>query len=257
MGYIALAVTSDLSSSGGDITLSGGADLTTGYARATGANGVSLGGFGASTNSINSAGGNILVRGYSNFDVGSDFHGIQVHEGTSINSGTGTIALYGKSDDLYGLEIGSNTNAGVTIESAATSGTAITLDGYSTTAFGLVFNYNVNKQILANGGGDISITGVATTNNNGIFLSDIDILATSGTITIDGGIRGITSGGSNPGVKIGSKAGSSITSSSSDINIIGDSLNLGSYTSLSSTGALTIKEKTAATTIGVAGAAGH
>ncbi len=255
LGYISLAANSDLTSNGGDITLSGGADLITGYARANGAHGVSIGDTSSNTNNINSGGGDILIRGWADLNGGGNYQGISLHAGVNINSGLGAIGLYGKSDDHYAINIANSTNAGITFQSAKTTGTAITIDGQSTVDYGTVFNYDVNKQILASGGGDIAISGVAGA-NFGLFLSDVDLLATTGTITLDGGVRGITSGGSKPGAVIGQKTGSAITASSSDINIIGDVINFGSYTQLQSSGALDIHGTTAGTSIGLAGAAG-
>jgi len=253
LGYISLATNSDLTSNGGNITLSGGADLTTGYASANNTSGVLIG----SNLTINSNGGDILVRGYSD-DFVSYASGIDVSTGVNLLSGTGAIGLYGRTDNSssYGVNIATSAVAGVLIESGKTSGDAIVIDGYSSTSYGITFNYDVNKQVLATGGGNIAIKGEATTADYGISLSDIDFLASTGTITLDGGARGIFSGGANPGAIIGYKAGSAITASSSDINIISDIIDFGSYTRLQSSGALNIRASTAATTVGLAGGVG-
>jgi len=242
---------------GGNITLSGGADLNSGYASGNGNSGITLGsGAGSDFNvDVFSGGGDILMRGYADLDGGGDYYGIGISSGININSGTGSISLYGQSDDFYALQIANNANFGVTIQSASASGNAIVINGQSSVDYGVALNYNAYKAILATGGGDISITGVAG-GNYGLFISNTDILASSGTITLDGGSFGITEAGAIPGSSIGSKAGTSITSSVSDINIIGDVINLGSATLLQSTGALIIKESTANTTLGLAGGAG-
>ena len=242
-GYIKIGDQSDLTSNGGDITLSGGSALSTGYANgSTNTYGISIGVDGSNINNINSSGGDILIRGSSLLDNNSATHlyGVNLSTGVNIDSGVGSVSIYGKSTDSYGINLSLGTSTGINIKSAKTTGTAITLDGWSNASYGLVFNFDVNKQILATGGGDISLKGVATTADYGIFIQGIDILASSGDITLDGGTRGITKGG-NLASNIGSVAGdSNISSSTSNIDIIGDSLNIASSVSIKSTGELSL-----------------
>lgn len=239
-GYIQIGDQSDLSSSGGDITLSGGSNLLTGFAYGGGtSHGISIGKDNANANSINSSGGDILIRGYALTDNdANNLRGALLFSGVSIDSGVGSLSIVGKSEDSYGINLSSE-NAGITLKSAKTSGTAITVDGWSDKSYGLVFDYANNKQVLATGGGDIAISGVATTADNGLFLQGIDVLAASGKITLDGGARGIKKAGSQ--ISIGSKAGDvNVASSSSDIDIIGDVLNLGISTKFNTSGKLSL-----------------
>jgi hypothetical protein len=124
-----------------------------------------------------------------------------------------------------------------------TSGDAIKITGTSSNDYGVVFNYNSPKEILATGGGNISISGTAGA-NVGVFLQNQDILATSGTITVDGGTRGVRILGS--GARFGAKAGSQIVSSNSNVILSGDvitadALISGFSTNVTTSGNLTIQ----------------
>ena len=239
-GYISIGDQSNINSNGGDITLSGGSDLLTGFSVANGSHGVGIGADNANINKINSDGGDILIRGSALSNSGGSFHGVQLFSGSTIESGTGKISIYAKSADHYGLNIASGTSSGVTIKSNLTSGDAILLDGTSTGYYGTVLNYNINKKIIAGGGGNIRINGIRNGggSDTGIFISETDILASTGNIIINGGEKGVRFWSKVS--TIGQKTGTDITSSSSNITIIGDLYSSNIDYSVNSSGTLSI-----------------
>jgi hypothetical protein len=175
-----------------------------------------------------------------------DKQGIAQQGRLTVNAGTGSINITGNSSRHYGINFVYSTNNVLTgdkylsLVSAKTSGTAISISGVSSASYGIVFNYNNPKEFIASGGGAISIngTGVST---YGIFIQNVDFLSSSGTITLDGKTTGIRFVGA--GEHFGSRAGSSITSSSADVNLIGDvflydSLTSGYYHKVKTTGVL-------------------
>jgi hypothetical protein len=165
------------------------------------------------------------------------------------NSGKGSIDIRGTAAGFYGInfvEPATNTSTGekhLVLISDKASGDAVKITGTSSNDYGVVFNYNNPKEILATGGGNISISGTAGA-NVGVFLQNQDILATSGTITVNGGAQGIKIVGT--GARFGSKAGTALTSSTSNVILSGDVLTFdalisGFTTSVNTTGALTLQ----------------
>gem|GEM_PF-5284272 len=243
---------------GGNIILSGGLDngdnsgtandgYPDGYATTNSNYGLSIGTTDASASRFYSGGGGIVLRGSSdNSNSSGNRIGVFQFGDFLANAGNGEIVIYGESTHFYGINFLNSATSYNTLElrSNKSSGAAITINGESSASYGVVFNYNQLKKILATGGGDITITGTGAGSDYGIFLQDVDVLATSGTIRLDGGVKGIYS--TDRGVRIGSKSGSEITSSSASVDLIGDVLNFSSpssgfETSLFTTGALTAK----------------
>jgi hypothetical protein len=76
-----------------------------------------------------------------------------------------------------------------------------------------------NVYTVANGGGAINITGTGSTSYVGLALDRIQVLSTSGKITLDGGASWLGVGYMSRGeVYVGAKAGSSyVTSSTADV----------------------------------------
>ena len=249
-------------SGGGNIVLAGGPDdgsndgtasdgIPDGYAASTSFNGVKLSTTSTGHTQFYSGGGNIIVKGRSTLTGGTDIDRIGLyHYGLwTANSGKGAIILEGVSSGFYGLNFVHTTNNVTTgskhlvLISDKTSGDAVKINGTSSNSHGVVFNYLNPKEILATGGGNISITGNAGA-LQGVFMQNQDVLATSGTITIDGGTLGIRT--TNYGARFGAKAGSAITSSSSDITISGNVLTIDALAStfvthVNTTGTLTVQ----------------
>ncbi|MCG5644531.1 glycine-rich protein, partial [Flavobacteriaceae bacterium LSUCC0859] len=247
---------------GGHIVLSGGADdganegtandgIPDGYASNSTGVGVNLGTTNANTTQMYSGGGDIIIRGKSTKTGGSNVDNIGLFQYgiLNANSGTGSIVLFGSSTAFYGInftEPVTNQPIGtkqLTLSSAKTSGDAIVINGTSGTNYGVVFNYENPKELLATGGGNISISGTAG-GNYGIFLQNQDILASGGTVTLDGGSKGIRS--TQYGARFGARSGTGITSSTANIRILGDILTFDALASgfthtVSTTGTLTIQ----------------
>jgi hypothetical protein len=245
-------------SGGGDIILAGGSSvdsdgLPNGYAQSSSKYGVSLNASQSDEKlfSAYSGGGNIRIYGKSTTSGGDSWNriGVVTRGDLLLNSGTGLIDIRGVSENFYGVNFSNpdtNSSSGPVLEilSAASSGTAISIAGTSeTTTYGVVFNYNNPKEILATAGGDISIAGITTGGTYGIFNSNTDVLATDGTITIDGGSGIIvTNNSSGYTSDLGYVTGhSSISSSAADIVLISDLLVLNDPLKVSSSGTFTFK----------------
>ena len=113
--------------------------------------------------------------------------------------------------------------------SSKTSGTAIQLTGTSASGTGVSFNYLNPKEILSIGGGQIQINGTGAGGGNyGISLQNQDILSSSGDIFLYGNSEGVII--KDRGARFGSRIGSGVTSSSSDLKISGDVLEYNSPT---------------------------
>ena len=284
-GYIWLkgsgASGATITSGGGFITLSGGSDITTGYATGdttTNGNGILL-----DNATLQSGGGNIILRGKSaatattvvTSQTSSDnTDGIRLTGSDVIDSGTGTIRLTGVAVGTSGSSNGIETNIGgySRILSAATNTTAISLsgdatggtatDGWGTFLWG---GSNFGVVIVATGtGGGISLNGLGrnTANGGGTHIEpNAFVLAASGPISITG-----TKGASSTyqDVVINGTVGyastlpggfgisSPVTASSSNITILADSLSAdtvlgdGTFTgsTVQSSGILTLAPRT-------------
>lgn len=240
---------------GGTLTLAGSSStdsatsLPNGYAYTdTGSSGgVQLGTSELTTDTnvlLNSGGGKLDLRG-KQVGASNASWGVIVRGGSTINSGTGTISVDAASDSNSGngldLETGSNTQ--IKFLSAATSGTAISLTGASTSnvaanggqrgiyagAAGLIIN--------ASGGGSIALNGTsAVTNTTGpgaIRLAGADILSTTGNVTLNGGTKGFYLTGT---YNLGALSGA--TASSGAVSLIGEQLNGGPTINVKTTGAV-------------------
>ena len=271
-----------INTNGGNITLSGGTNVATGYAQgdSTNSNGVTL-----DTSTLNSGGGNIVIRGkgaatavtYATSEgTGNNNDGIRLYSGNTINSGTGTI-------DIEGVAVGTGSGASNGIEtniagytqilSTATNTTAITLFGdasggtnsgnawgtflWGGNTFGIVIAATgTGGGISLNGKGDNSATGAGGTH----LEPNAFVLAASGPISITG-TAGTSSTYADVDINgtvgfVGSLTGfgisSPVTASSSNISIAADTLSadhvFGSGTfsgsAVQSSGALTIAPRT-------------
>ena len=250
-------------SGGGNIVLAGGLDngsnggvsndgIPDGFAANSINNGVNLGSYNTSNyTQMYSGGGDIIVRGSTTFNS-------SLNTGTGLwssgrwfaNSGKGSIQINGTSSYYFGVNFSDPVNNITTgnkhIEfiSDKASGNAIEISGSSNGSYGVVFNYDNPKELLATGGGAISITGTGGGSLQGVFIQNTDFLANSGDIVINGGVNGIRVAGS--GTRLGSRASSSITSSTSAIKWITNSIDLyaltGGFTNnFSTSGTVTVE----------------
>ncbi|MDD2686738.1 MAG: YDG domain-containing protein [Gallionella sp.] len=258
-GYIWLNSGSSISTtSAANIILSGGnvaqsALGTTGFAMGmttTMGNGVTL-----DAATLNSYGGDIAIRGksttgaytsYSSSDaVGStNANGIRTHGSVTVDSGSGLLSLWGYAQATSGSSNGIEFSATGTSEfkSSSTSANAIAIDGTAATispvnAWG-VYLWS-GTSVLATNDGGISITGSGAKQTGVTVGSGASVLANSGPITLTGTGYGAGYQAVNIAGNVGQKAGSTITSSSSDITVSGDVLSLTG--AIASTGQLTLQ----------------
>lgn len=228
-------------SGGGKVVLAGGNDdgsnggaasdgIPDGFAASSTGNGISLGTSTANTTLMYSGGGDIIIRGKSTYASGTTFTdriGMFQYGKWTANAGKGSIIITGTATGFYGVNFTypasnlTSTDKHLVLISDKATGDAIKITGTSNNDYGVVFNYLNPKEILATGGGNISITGTAG-GNYGVFLQNQDILATGGTITLDGGSRGILS--TQYGARFGARSGTTITTSSANVVLAGDVL---------------------------------
>ncbi|WP_439153415.1 hypothetical protein, partial [Winogradskyella sp.] len=125
-----------LKSNGGSIILGGGLDIITGSAWATGVS-TDYTGINLINTTINSAGGAITMRSKGNHATGKSL-GIMLNAGTDINSGSGKINIFGRSESFVGDNSGQFKNGirfngtsvnPITIMSSNTDSDAIILSG--------------------------------------------------------------------------------------------------------------------------------
>jgi hypothetical protein len=192
---------------GGKIVLGGGLDdganggvandgIPDGFATSSSAIGVLLG----ETNNANhtqlySGGGDIIVRGSSTRTTADlNGSGLWSYGRWSANSGKGAIIINGSSASFRGINFTDESVDAIKLQliSDKASGTAISIIGTSNSnnEYGITFNRSNFKEVLATGGGNIYVNGTAAnTTKTGVFLQDVDILASSGTITLDTAIH--------------------------------------------------------------------
>ncbi len=268
---------------GGNLTLSGGLDVDTGYAEGdttTMSNGVLL-----DSTTLNTSGGDIVIRGksatagsaaYATSDSNSmnNADGVRLAGSNTIDSGVGTIDIQGVARGSNSASNGIETNfAGYSkILSAATNTTAINLNGSATggtSGLGwgtFLWGTNTSGIVLgatgANGGISLNGQGRNVANGGGTHLEpNAFVLAASGPISITG-TKGAASTfedvviNSTVGFVASLPAGfgisSPVTASSSNITIASDTLSAnrifggGSLTgsAVQSSGTLTLKPRT-------------
>lgn len=234
-GYIQLRQGITVNSNGGDITFGGGNILGSDYSLGSSAEDYTEGVRFDTTIALNSGGGNITLRGKSyarGVQLGYGASGIGFYyfsaaTGT-INSGTGTITIDGYSQtNTSTYAAGFYCMHNLTITSTNTTSNAINITGKATGASGEAWGIESEStlSVLATGtGGGITIntSKQLTDNFDAVFRGETNILAVSGPINLKTGqLSGTTNGYLylNGHMYLGSKAGSAVTSSSSNINI--------------------------------------
>ena len=246
-GYISVGDNISLTTSGGDIVLAGGSDtdsdgIPDGFAKSSTTHGVTLGTTINNTTTIASSGGDIIIKGECSSTTTQTGHGVQQTGLFDIDAGAGSVIIEGVSANWYGIdfaELISASSTPWTIKSSATTGAAITIKGTTTgtSQYGVVFNWPVQKQLISDAGGSISITGTGTSGQWGIFSQNVDYLSSSGAITLDGGVYGIKV--TDTGSRFGALSGSDVTSSSAPVTLKGDIISIADWANGSSTTVLT------------------
>lgn len=227
-----------IATGGGDITLGGGNTAGTGFAMGNDDQRTGIRVEAGLT--LNSAGGDIAIRGMTRGNANFDFTGIESTGATSIDSGSGKILIHGVNEgstingsQLHGVAfngLGSQASNSLTITSANTSADAIRIigdasavDSEGTGSRGLVFHAD-SSSITATGlGGGITLEGHrAHDASTAIQMGGGEVLANGGAINVSALASDTDRSGrlSLGGVVFGKKAGSSVTASSSDISFV-------------------------------------
>ncbi len=211
---------------------------------------------------ITTTGGSVSVTGMAGDTTGSDNKGVLIDALTSIDvGGSGNFELNGTGGT------GLSQNAGVEIlaeSSTSLAGGNLTIHG--TGGGGATGSLSrgvfIGAPLTVGGNGTVSITGTGGAgpggNNQGVLLetSTLAVNSSDGLIQSDNGsimITGADGGGSgSDGVRLANSHSTIASTGGGDITITTDTINLsGTSASLSSTGSLTIRPRTASTTIGL------
>ncbi len=228
-----------ITTNGGHLWMGGGAASGTSWNGLTVGNGYAVGngtmssGIGINASTITTSGGNMAMYGKGRAGGGAGFtgntDGIRLEGVNSINSGTGTIywkgiAQTGGNTSANGIEL--STSGGSVIKSENTTADAIYMYGESAnaTALNAWGIYSWANTIEATGaGGGITLEGKGYKHNGVTIISGGSVLAASGPITLNGLGHGTGYYAVQIDGNVGSKAGSDVTSSSSQIVVDGDS----------------------------------
>ena len=222
VGEIFAYNSSNITTSGGSITLGGSSDISTGYARSgtSAAGGVNFGrGIDIVDSTINAGGGNIAMRGQG--ADGVDYAtGVDFSNSTVTTSGTGTISLTGVGGSGNVFSAGVNIFNGSSLFNTGTG--AITFLGTSSASgsnpYGVAFDNSAGaERVYSTGGGAIAISALGS----GAMLT------------------GTTPSG-NSNATIGSNGS---TTYGSSISLTGDRISLANIT-VATTGAATLKNAT-------------
>lgn len=206
--------------------------------------------------SLSSGGGHIGLRGRS---AGAGY-GITTIGNVLLNGGSGKIRLDGDADSGLGIVAGVHfmfRSSLFNVQSTNTATDAIVVSGTANSGIGILTG---PTRLEATNGGGISLSGTTTTGSIGTYfgylnnVSTFAALANTGPITINGGASMVVEPSTT--ITLGQQAGSSVTSSSSNIELIANAMTFRSGDSIASSGQLTIRPSTDNTTIGIAGGAG-
>ncbi len=257
-GYAQLLANSAIVTAGGDINLGGGADLTTGYAIGTAVescleaspntqyiSGIHL----RSGTALTSNGGNINIRGQNAGTANAAMSFGVGFRGSVINSGTGKISITGVASGSGSANAQAVSNWGqITLRSASTASDAISIigDALNVNNAGTAMGMNLNAIIEATGnGGGITLNGASGTATGTKISTSFygDLLAASGPITVIGSNpTGIQDNVSFSGTTvIGKKAGTNVTSSSSNVTIEGNVMATPGAVTIDCIGSLTVR----------------
>jgi len=255
-GYVQLLTNSSIVTAGGDINLGGGANLTTGYAFGTALetssevsgqhiSGVHL----LLGTALNSNGGNINIRGRNSGTANAAMSFGVGFNGSVINSGTGKISITGvaSGSGSANAQAVSNWNQ-ITLRSASTASDAISIIGDALNVNNAVTSMGMNLAAIieatGNGGG-IILNGASGTATGTKISTSIygELLAASGPITIIGSNpSGVQDNVSFPATTvIGKKAGTNVTSSSSNVTIEGNVIATPGAVTIDCIGSLTVR----------------
>ncbi len=252
--------TISITTNGGHLWMGGGAASGTSWNGLTVGNGYAVGngtmssGIGIYASTITTSGGNMAMYGKAGelalaLVLPANTDGIRLNGGNSVNSGTGTIywkgiaqTAAGGGTSANGIELSSDESD--LIKSENTTADAIYMYGESAnaTALNAWGIYSWDNTIEATGaGGGITLEGKGYKHNGVTITSGGSLLAASGPITLNGLGHGTGYYAVQIDGNVGSKDGSDVTSSSSQIVVNGDNFT-GSGT-INTSGTFTIEPK--------------
>ncbi|MEN9962750.1 MAG: hypothetical protein RIS66_1163, partial [Actinomycetota bacterium] len=200
-GGIVTANASRIVSNGGDVTLAGGADVTTGYAKATtsitSAANAAYSGI-RMLGRISADAGDVVLRGQDSANVGGTGHnsGIEIEKYSLITTTTGDITIDGKT---AGGSTGSGNHFGTLIGWGGTAGTGTNLISSTSgninirgDASGLNTSVSYGMSFFATSvsstTGAITVEGIGASNSPAdIYWIGADVSSTSGEITVKTG----------------------------------------------------------------------
>jgi autotransporter-associated beta strand protein len=260
--YITGGAGSGISTSTGAIFLGGGADLATGYARGSDDSDPNLAvvkyaGIHLRSGSVlQSGGGNITLRGQNSGLSSAGVHAGVMGYGTTVNAGSGKVAIYGKatgsgSANAQGISREGTDNWIIRSSNPASDAIQLIGDASGCVNAGTSLGINFIGTIESTGGGGVYLFGSAssgTVYDHGLDIRG-NILANSGTITLRGENNSSsdvsvflgTQSGIALSTTLGSKAGTNVESSISPILIQGDNIDFNTAAPVNTTGALTIE----------------
>ncbi len=205
-GAIALSY-ADITSNGGDITLGGGSTPTTTTAKGTSSN---LSGVSVTGGTVSAGSGAITLNGHGrNDNASSQLHGISLDTGTTLQSVSGDITLYGTGGNGVSNNHGVNlsTNTTITSQSGAIDITGQGGDASAGQSNGVTLTNDA--QVSSTGSATIDVTGTGGAggaNNYGLYLdgngnTNTQITGQNGDITLTGA-GGSGTGGNHHGLYI-------------------------------------------------------
>ncbi len=247
IGSVGLRKNSSITTGGGNLWAGGGSGTTTwngltvgdGYAVAgtiyTPSDGGSnlIAGFYLEHASVDTGGGDILMRGKSTTDLSFVTYG-----NVSLDAGAGKIALEGVSSAISnGAYIGLHSSvapAHFTATSTNSAADAISINVSAPSATGYALGMTGHVRLQAPNGGGISVVSKAASGAPGVRLgfsttndADVRLLADSGPINFDTGTSALALVNTISSLTFGAD-GTIVGASSSDVTLTADNVNLAS-----------------------------
>jgi hypothetical protein len=262
IGRISIQTLSTITTNGGAITLAGsnsaGDGVPNGYALSGNGTrgGVSLGidsdGATGTTTQLVSGGGAITIRGKSIVD---NSWGVHARKGTRIDAGAGRILIDGwATGTLNGVMVDSSSTVRSTVTSAATANAvtpAIQITGRNDSATTTGTDQRgiwvgLGSTISATGGGDVVLTGTNSTtlatNPGAVYIEGADIIASTGSVRLDGGTRGVVTSISGNTTNLGALAAGTATGA---VTVVGDRITSAGTTVIKTSGAVVLEPSSA------------
>ncbi|MFT5466214.1 MAG: filamentous hemagglutinin family protein, partial [Verrucomicrobiales bacterium] len=189
---------------------------------------------------ISSGSGAVTLNGTGGSTTGDGSHGLRLDgAGTTITSSSGAISINGQATGT-----GSDNQGIVMVNSALIQGTGAAALDLEASGSGTSGGFTVINGVIESSSGSIDISATAPSGSGFGLVSGGIVRSGSGNISITGETP------SNDDFLI-INAGTSIESTSGDISLVGNTFRLDAPATISSSGALSIGPRDAATSIGI------